>query len=202
MACPTFRTSASTAWATTGFTDSALAPEEASDQHYLHLGRALSDLVDLHVTPVARDRVILHEPVAAVYLHGLVRSSLRGLRGEELAHRGEHAHLVGCTGAAMCVGDRRAIHHRPRELRFHRHVGELELDRLVFGNGDAKGAALLRVSERRVQTSLREADRQRGDCDAPAHQCVEELPVATATLAEQVLLWNGTVFKAQRVCVG
>src|SRR5438034_3075184 len=75
-----------------------LAAEEARDQHPLHLGRTLSDLVDLHVPPVTCDGIVLHEAVAAMDLHRLVRGALGGLGREQLAHRGEHPDLIGRFG--------------------------------------------------------------------------------------------------------
>src|ERR1700686_3750188 len=65
-----------------------LSAQEAGDQHSLDLGGALSDLVDLHIAPVTRDGVLLHEAIPPVDLHGLVGRAFGSLRGVELAHRG------------------------------------------------------------------------------------------------------------------
>ena len=117
-------------------------------------------------------------------LHGLVRGTLGGLRGVQLAHRSEHTHLVRSLGAAVRVADGGPIHHRARELGLHRHVRELELDRLVLGDGDTERTPLLRVCERCVEARLRYAHRKRCNGDAAAHQGVEELPVPATALAE------------------
>src|SRR5467141_1870175 len=102
----------------------------------------------------------------------------------------------------MSKGDSGAIHHRPRELGFHGHVGELELDCLVLRDRDPERAALLRVSERCIQACLRKAYGKSGDRYASAHERVEELPVPAAALAEQVFLGDLAVLEAQRVRVG
>src|ERR1700737_1825490 len=73
---------------------SYLATQQAGDQHPLHLGRPLADLIDLHIAPVARDRIVLDETVAAVDLNRLVCRALGGLRRVQLAHRREHSRLI------------------------------------------------------------------------------------------------------------
>ena len=49
------------------------------------------------------------------------------------------------------LGERRRLEHCV-------HVGELELDRLVLGDRDAEGLALLRVPDRRLERGAGHAD--------------------------------------------
>jgi hypothetical protein len=55
---------------------------------------------------------------------------------------------------------------------------------LEFGDRPSELAALLRVAERDVVSSLREAYRERGDGDAPAVQDFEAVDKTLALLAE------------------
>src|SRR5216110_2444315 len=61
--------------------------EVTGDHHALHLVRALADLEDLLVAVQARDRELLHEPVAAVDLEGGVDDAVREQAREELRLR-------------------------------------------------------------------------------------------------------------------
>src|SRR5262252_5757871 len=65
------------------------AAQLASDQDPLDLGSALSDLVDLGVTPVSGHWVLLYEPIAAVNLDRLVRRTLGRFRRVQLGHRSQ-----------------------------------------------------------------------------------------------------------------
>ena len=52
---------------------------------------------------------------------------------------------------------------QPRRLDLRRHVGELELDRLMLGDRLAKGPPLLRIAQRQLQRPLRDPDATSGD---------------------------------------
>ena len=102
----------------------------------------------------------------------------------------------------MAVRCRGPINDRPRDLRLHRHVGELELDCLVLGDGHAERLALLCISQRRIETRLCDTDRQRRDRDPSAGQRVQELPVTSTAHPQQVRRRDLAVLEAQRVRVG
>src|SRR6188508_55572 len=64
-----------------------LQAEMASDDHPLHLIRALADLENLLIAVEPRDRSLLHVTEPAVDLECRVRDAVRELSGEELRHR-------------------------------------------------------------------------------------------------------------------
>src|SRR4051795_1333566 len=64
------------------------APHRAGDHEALDLVRALVDLGDLRVAHHPLDRVLVDVAVPAEHLHGLDRHRHRGVRGEQLRHRG------------------------------------------------------------------------------------------------------------------
>src|SRR4051794_10069004 len=107
-------------------------PELASDDHALDLARPLADLEHLRVAPVPRDGVLVHEAVATVDLSRLARVRHGDLARVELRDRslalerlpGEHPR------GRVVVG-------KPRRVRAHLHVGDLELDRLVGADAAA-----------------------------------------------------------------
>src|SRR5207245_1079860 len=65
----------------------------------------------------------------------------------------------------------------------------------------AERAALLRVGERLVERALGQADPHRRDADAPDVEHVEELLVAAAARAEQVLLGHPALGERERAGV-
>src|SRR3954465_1933534 len=95
------------------------------DHHALHLVRALADLEDLLVAVEARDRELLHEPVAAVDLERRVHDAVREDSREELRLRRRERERP-----ARVLEARRAVDQLPPGLDLRRHVRELELDRL------------------------------------------------------------------------
>src|SRR5215813_8457006 len=81
----------------------SLTPKLSRDQHALDLGGPLADLVDLHVAPVAGDRVFLDETVATVDLDRLVRGPLGGLGRVQLGHRGQPLDLASRPPAVLVL---------------------------------------------------------------------------------------------------
>ena len=65
------------------------------------------------------------------------------------------------------VGPRRVFGEQPRRCDLRRHVGELELDRLVLADRLAEGLAHLAVGDRLIERGLRKPDAARRDIDAP-----------------------------------
>src|SRR5262249_32400528 len=103
----------------------ALQTEMASDDHPLHLIRALSDLEDLLVAVEARDRRLLHVSEAAVDLQRGVRDPIRQLTGVELRHC-----CLACERPPLILEPCRLLHEAASGLDLGRHVRELEADRL------------------------------------------------------------------------
>src|SRR5581483_4259829 len=159
----------------------SLQPEVLGNHHALHLVGAFADLEDLLVAVEARDRVLVHEPVAAVDLQRPVRSAVRELAGVELRHRRgsrERPALVLLPGGAP--------HEHPRRLDLGRHVDELVLHGGELRDRLPELLALPGIRVRKVVTTLRKADAHRGDGDAAAVEDLQELLEAVAARAEQV----------------
>ena len=81
------------------------------DDHALHLVRALADLEDLLVAVEARDRRLLHEPVAAVQLQRGVDDAVRELARVQLGLRRGEREVTALVGRSydslwrmMCAG--------------------------------------------------------------------------------------------------
>ena len=76
----------------------------------------------------------------AAHLDASVRVGGGGLGGSELRHSG----FLG-VGLACPLEDGGAVREEPRSLETHRHVSQLELDRLELGDGLVEGLAVLRI---------------------------------------------------------
>src|SRR3954453_7393664 len=135
----------------------ALAPHRAGDHDPLDLVRALVDLGDLRVAHHPLHWVLVDVAVAAEDLHRLDRHGHRGVRGEQLRHRGPLAET-----ALAAVGDRaRLVEQLAGGGGPRLHVGELELDALEVVDRRAERDALLRVLVGVVGRALRDPDRLR-----------------------------------------
>src|SRR4249919_91519 len=170
----------------------ALQTEMASDDHPLHLIRALADLEDLLVAVETLDGRLLHVAEAAVDLESRVRDPVRELAGEELRHRG-----LTRERPALVLEPRGLVDERAAGLDLRRHVRELEADRLERGDRLAELLALLRVCEREVVRALREPDAHGGDRDPPSIEDLEELLETGTACAEEVPLGHGTVLERE-----
>ncbi len=86
---------------------------------------------------------------------------------------------------------RRLAGQQAGRLDLGRHVGELELDRLVLGDRLAEGLALLAVAEGQLERALGDADAAGGDVDAAdlerVHHLHEALPDAGLLAAQHPL---------------
>ena len=102
----------------------------------------------------------------------------------------------------MVAHARRLVREVARVLDRDRHVGALERDRLVAADRAAERLALARVRDRRVEASLREPDRERGDRDAALVENAQEGLEALAARAEQVVLGNAATVEDELVRVG
>jgi hypothetical protein len=90
----------------------------------------------------------------------------------------------------------RPAHHLPGGDQLGRHVGQLELQRLEAGERLAELLALVQVGTRRVQRTLRRADRAGGDVDAPAVEPPHRDAKALAFAAQQVVGGHAHVVEA------
>ena len=87
---------------------------------------------------------------------------------------------------ALRLALRRVLGEQPRRLEPGRHVGQLELDRLVLADRLAHGLALLCIGERGVEGGPRHADGTRRDVDAAHLEHAEDLGQAATGRADQV----------------
>ena len=81
------------------------------------------------------------------------------------------------------------------------HARDLETDRLELRDRLPEGLSVPRVGDGIVDAALRRSHRHRGDRDASLVEDRQEVRVAAAALAEQVLLRDPRVREAQRVRV-
>src|SRR6266516_2028881 len=169
-----------------------LDAEVPGDHHALDLIRALADLQDLLVPVEARDRVLVHVPVAAVDLEGPIHGAVRELAGVELRLRRCQREV-----AALILAPGGLVDKIPDVLELSGHIRELELHRLEPRDRLAELPPLLRVSEGEVVGTLREPDAHRGDRDPPAVEDLEELLEALAPRAEEVPLGDRYVLEGE-----
>src|SRR6476659_3087863 len=157
-----------------------------ADNHALDLGGSLADQQQRRVAVEALDLVLLGVAVAAVDAEAFLDAVLAALRGEELGHaRLQVGALAGVLHPRRFAGDEAG------GLELSRHVGELELDRLVVGDRLAEGLPFLAVAERQLQGALGDSDAAGGDVD-PAdlervHHLHEALAEAGLLAAEDAL---------------
>src|SRR3954465_1760268 len=147
----------------------------APDHHALDLRGALADQQQRRVAVEPLDLVLLRVAVAAVDAEAFFDAVLAGLRGEELGHPGlEVGALAGVLHPRRFAGDEAG------GLELGRHVGELELDRLVGGDRLAEGLPFLAVAEGELERPLADADAAGGDVDAADLERVHHLHEALA----------------------
>ena len=110
-----------------------------------------------------------------------VRVLERRLGGDVLRHAGFHV-----AAPALVVGLRGVVGQRDRGFGADRHLGELELDRLMLGDRLAEGLAQLRVAHRFVERRLGDAAAARRDVDAAELEPAERrLQAAALRAADQ-----------------
>ena len=113
--------------------------------------------------------------------HGFLRNLHRRLTGEELGHAG-----LDVTAQPGGFAFRGAAGEQPGRFQFRRHVGELELDRLMLGDRLAHGGAYLGVGEGGFERGPGDPYGARGDVDAADLEHAEDLGETAAGFAEQV----------------
>src|SRR4051794_20773423 len=154
---------------------------------------SLADDHEHRVAVEALDLVLDREAVAAEDAHRLLRAVDAGFRARELGHR-----RLEVAALAAVEHPRRALDQLLGALDLRRHVGELELGRLVLPDRLSEGAALLRVAKRHLERAFGDAGAARSDVDAAELEPAGGLHEALALdAAEQVLLRNAVVVEAQ-----
>ena len=98
--------------------------------------------------------------------------------------------------AALGAG-RGGVHHQPRRLDLHRHVGEHELDGLEARYRLAELLAVLGVGDRGVQRALRDADRLRADGGAGVVEGLQRGLQTGAGLADDPVAGDVAVLEIQ-----
>src|SRR5580700_11571550 len=167
------------------------------DDHPLYLRGSLANLEDLGVPVEAGDRELVHEAVPAEHLGGGARVVHGRVRRGQLGDRG----LLLDRLAGHQPGGR-VIPGQPGGVGPRLHVGDGELDRLVLVKTVAERLALAGVPDALVHAALGQAGGQRGDRHPARIEDLQELGVAPAALAEQVLRGDAAVREGQLARVG
>src|SRR4051812_35093422 len=173
-------------WARRAPSDFVALEELLADHHALDLGGSLADQQQRRVAVEALDLVLLRVAVAAVDAEAFFDAVLAGLRSEQLRHPGlEVGALAGVLHPRRFAGDETG------GLELSRHVGELELDRLVGGDRLAEGLSFLAVAEGELERALTDPDAAGGDVDAAdlegVHHLHEALTESGLLAAEDAL---------------
>src|SRR3989454_8383668 len=142
--------------------------ERPADHHALDVARTFVDLRHAHVAPQALHGKVGDVAVAAVNLNGVRAHALGHLGGKELRHR--RLADAGLAAAAQPGGMQIEL---ARGFDLRRHVGEAEIDRLVFDQRLAHAFALFRIRQRRFQRAARHAGRLGGDVNAAGFEVGE-----------------------------
>src|SRR5918911_4693751 len=123
--------SASSLWSSQRRVGSHLVPGDqlAGDDDALQFVGTLANDEERRVAVEALDGKFLGIAVAAVNAHRLEAATDGGFGSEQLCHAGLHV-----AALAAVIGLRRALDEQARSLDLRRHVGELELDRLVLAD--------------------------------------------------------------------
>ena len=108
-------------------TERASQAHQLCDYQTLHFVRAFPDFVDFLIAVHTRDRILVHEAVPTVDLHGFIDDAAREFARIQLRQTRAHVEL-----AAVVFFPCRFENHQLRVLDLHLHIGELELDRLKF----------------------------------------------------------------------
>src|SRR5690242_5702073 len=133
-----------------------LAQQVIRDDALLDLRRALEDLGEPRIAPIALYRMQGRVAGAAEHLQRFGSDPLGHLGGEELHHR---RFLVAAPLLVDLVGDE--VHQLARRLDVGRHAGQPEAGILEVADRPAELAALLGVGRGVLECTARQADRAR-----------------------------------------
>src|SRR5688572_10312240 len=156
------------------------AQEVVGDDALLDFRRALEDLGEPGIAPVALDGVQGRVAGAAEDLQPLGRHALGHLGGEELHHC---RFLVAAALLVDLVAHE--IHELARRLDLGRHAGQAKARVLEVADGLAELAPLLSVGGGVLQRAARQADRARRGVGAGALQPCRDVVEGAAFLADQ-----------------
>src|SRR5712691_447316 len=143
------------------------AGKSARDDQPLDFRGPLPDLIDLRVAEPLLDGVLLDVPVAPEDLDRIRGDLHRHIARKALRHRSLRP-LERATPGRHPSG---APDEQASGVDLHRHVRELEADRLVLPQRLAELLAFLCVIERELECRARDAERARGDTRASRFQC-------------------------------
>jgi len=173
----------------------ALVPfqQSARDDEPLQLVGSSADEQQRRIAVQTLDREVLRVAIAAHDPHRLEHHLGGGLAGEELCHAG-----LDVAALAAIFLRRGGIDEEARCLDLRRHVGQLDLDRLVLGDRLAESDPLLSVPDRLLKGGPGEPEPARSQIDAlglePGHHVLE--PEALDA-ADQVRRRNREVVEVQ-----
>src|SRR5260370_33637356 len=136
----------------------------ARNDHPHDLVGTFEDLVHAQVAEIALDGEVLQVAVAAMQLQRLVDDLKPDIGRETLAHR-RGLRRLGRLGVEQ---ESRPPDQDPRGVELGRHVGQLELRRLEFGDRLTELLALDYVARRGFEACASAAQRTGTDIDAPA----------------------------------
>src|SRR5688500_19035253 len=139
---------------------SGVSVQSARDHDSLDLRRALINLGDFRIAHKALHRIILDVAISAEDLHRLRRHPHRRLARHQLRHRAELADALSAI-LRRCRG----VEERSRAGHTHRHIRELELDRLELLDCLSELLSLAGVDNRVLECCTCNADRLGGDAE-------------------------------------
>ena len=137
-----------------------------------------------------RQRQLLGHAHGAERLLGVVDHLGRHLGGEDLDHRGFHAHV-----AALVLLDRGVHHHQAAGMQLGRGVGDPPLDGLAVGELLAEGHALVGVLDHHVERALGHADAPRAHLQAAHGEAKLHGREARADPAQHLALVHAAVLE-------
>src|SRR4051794_2339383 len=162
--------------------------QSARDDKLLDLVGAFADHHQRRVAVVALDRELIGVAHTSMDAHGIHRQLQCCLTCEQLGHAGlDVAPLAGhlALGCAACE--------QPGRLQPRRHLGELELDRLVLSDRLAERRPQLGVTDRCVERRTRHPDRAGSDVDTSDLERTQDLRQAAPELADEVRAGDAVV---------
>ena len=189
-----------------------IAFERAPDQHAgnqqaVDLVCALENAIDARVPVVPLGRVVLHEPVAAVYLNVLVEHELQRLAScdfrdrrfdRELFHRRENGSRSAGLFDSGVDEARCSIEQALDGVGLHGHLGELVLDGAKRGDRFAELPACRRVPRALADGRVAATHAHGAELVAPEVKDVERDLVAFADLAKQIRRGDVGILQNQR----
>jgi len=158
----------------------------------LHVGGALVDGSDLHVTVVLLLGEIAGEANASHPVDALDGRPLGHLRSVVLGHGG-----LLLEGHSLLLQTSRIVGHQAGGLDFRGHGGDLVLHRLEVVDGFSELLALQQIRNGGIEGSLGQAHHLRGDSDATLVQEAGGVLVAMSEGSQDVLLGHAHVVEGQ-----